>query len=161
MKIGVVSDSHGSIGAIRKAAQMAGKLDLWLHAGDYVQDAVELENLTGTKVIKVAGNGDWMCPDIPEDEYIYTAGKKIWLTHGHKYQVKWGVDILREMTADNKADIIIYGHSHVYSEKRVNTQLFLNPGSVALPRDGKYGSFAIIEISENKNFIELKKYLMT
>ncbi len=140
---------------------MAGKIDLWLHAGDYVADAVELENITGIKVIKVAGNGDWMCPDIPEDEYIYAAGKKIWLTHGHKYQVKWGIATLQEITADNKADIVIYGHSHIYMEQRIKEQLFLNPGSVALPRDGKYGSFAVIKIPENKNFIELKKYLMT
>lgn len=158
MIMGVMSDSHGNTIAVKKAVEKAPHVDLWLHAGDYVQDAVYLEKITSVPVMKVAGNGDWNNTEVAEDEFFMVEGKKIWLTHGHKYQVKWGIDYLRELAQKNCADMIIFGHSHIYLEEYQEGRLFLNPGSVSLPRDGKEGSFAIIKFFVDKNLFQVNRY---
>ncbi|MDQ0204435.1 metallophosphoesterase family protein [Pectinatus haikarae] len=158
MIAGVISDSHGNTMAVKKAIEKAPFVDIWLHAGDYVQDAAYLEKMVTVPVIKVAGNGDWNNTAIPEDKFFVLENKKIWLTHGHKYQVKWGIDYLSELAGRNRADIVIFGHSHVYCEKYEKNRLFLNPGSISLPRDGKEGSFAILELYGDKNLFQVNRY---
>ena len=50
MKIGVVSDTHGDLHALEAVLDQAGEVDLWLHAGDYSQDAPYIEEATGIPV---------------------------------------------------------------------------------------------------------------
>ncbi|MCX7781368.1 MAG: metallophosphoesterase family protein, partial [Negativicutes bacterium] len=50
MRIGVISDTHGNATAIRKAVIAAGPVDMWLHAGDFSQDANVLADLSGLPV---------------------------------------------------------------------------------------------------------------
>ena len=58
MRIGVISDTHGVKKAMDRVILDAGKVDLWLHAGDYSQDAPYLEAKTGVPVYAVCGNCD-------------------------------------------------------------------------------------------------------
>ena len=34
MKIGIVSDTHGNMGAVEAVAEAASDVEIWLHAGD-------------------------------------------------------------------------------------------------------------------------------
>ena len=43
MKIGLISDTHGNTAAIDQAVELAGEIDLWLHAGDMIHDAEYLD----------------------------------------------------------------------------------------------------------------------
>ncbi|WP_196591795.1 metallophosphoesterase family protein [Pectinatus frisingensis] len=158
MKIGIISDSHGNTQTVDKAVKKAADVQMWLHAGDYIQDAEYLSEIVAVPVVKVAGNGDWNNIDVPEDEFINIGNKKIWLTHGHKYQIKWGIDCLRQEAEKNNADVIIFGHNHVYSKQYIDNRLFINPGSIALPRDGEKGSFAVMNFLENKTAIDVQRY---
>ena len=55
MRIGVVSDTHGDLHALRQVLDQAGEVDLWLHAGDYSQDAPYIEEETGIPAQKFRG----------------------------------------------------------------------------------------------------------
>ena len=35
VRIGVLGDSHGDIRSISQAVSLAGKVDLWMHTGDF------------------------------------------------------------------------------------------------------------------------------
>ncbi|EGO65421.1 metallophosphoesterase [Acetonema longum] len=144
MKIGVMSDSHGDKDAIRQAAARAGQVDLWLHAGDYCQDAVFLGRIASVPVITVAGNCDGSAQVRP-DEFMNALDKKIWLTHGHRYKVKQNQDELIWWAGQYGVDIVVYGHTHVADILRQDQVLAFNPGSVAFPRVGS-PSFGLIEI---------------
>ncbi len=148
MKIGLMSDTHGRHKAIDAALKLSGKVDLWLHAGDYVDDADYLAHKSGIETIFVAGNGDWNS-SVPADKYLEIAGKKIFITHGHNYGVKSGLGVLRQAALQKECDCVIFGHSHVYCEAQIDGILFLNPGSVSFPRDGQSGTFAVLEIAED------------
>lgn len=40
-------------------------------------------------IVRLRGNGDWGS-DLPAVQTLHIAGKKIFATHGHLYNVKWG-----------------------------------------------------------------------
>ncbi len=143
MRIGVVSDSHGDRNALLKAVKVAGPIDLWLHAGDYSQDAEALA-ATGVSVFAVAGNCDGASAAKP-DEFTSAANKNIWLTHGHRYHVKNGLQELTWWARHYEVDIAVYGHTHIPEIISTDQLLIVNPGSIARPR-WAYPTFAIISI---------------
>ncbi len=153
MKIGIVSDSHGSTAAIDKmlAHPKAKGVTLWLHAGDVVPDAEYLAMVTEgeAEVRCVAGNSDW--PDVKAkmDDVIEAAGHRIFLTHGHLYGVRFTTKMLCDAAEEEGCDIAVYGHTHV-AEVSIGALTVLNPGSIARPRDAMQGSFLIMELEAGK-----------
>ncbi|MEG6584165.1 metallophosphoesterase [Dendrosporobacter sp. 1207_IL3150] len=144
MRIGVISDSHGDIRAIKKVLEDAKDINLWIHAGDYSQDAELVAGRNNTTIITVAGNCDGACKAKP-DEFIELEDKKIWVTHGHRYDVKQSYHQLLWWAKQYEVDIVIFGHSHVPEVKLLDSVLLVNPGSVSKPRWPK-PTYAIIEI---------------
>lgn len=136
MIIGVMSDSHGDYQAIEKAVKKIGVVDLWLHAGDCCTDAEFLKTLTGIQTIAVAGNCDWPNPQAEVDEFIEVDGLKLWLTHGHRYEVKLNTHLLVDSAKQQAVNIAIYGHTHILENRHYGDVLVLNPGSVARPYFG-------------------------
>ena len=136
MIIGVMSDSHGDYQAIEKAVHKIGNVDLWLHAGDCCKDAAFLKTLSGIETIAVAGNCDWPNPKAELDEFIEVAGIKLWLTHGHRYEVKLNTELLVGSAKQHAVNVVVYGHTHILENKHYGDILVLNPGSVARPYFG-------------------------
>ena len=147
--IGVMSDSHYDLDAIDNAVCMAPDVDCWFHAGDSIADTEYLAKVSGKKVYKVPGNVDWHSTAAPEIT-VDMAGVRIFMTHGHRYQVKWSLDKLAQKAASIGADLVIYGHSHVGAQDEIGGILFVNPGSVSEPRDGLLPSFMKIKITNGK-----------
>ncbi len=149
MKIGIVSDTHGNMGAVEAVAEAASDVEIWLHAGDFVEDARYLEELSDTGVVKVAGNGDWPRTEAPLETVVEIAGHKIFLTHGHTYGVNHGTVQLAEAARAAGCDIAVYGHTHRvdYEEGEI---CVLNPGSASRPRDEMRSSFMTAELLPGK-----------
>ena len=76
MRIGVVSDTHGSLSTAIKLIREMGELDLLLHAGDYYRDAAALAREFNLPVRAVVGNCD-LAAKGPVEEYIELAGWRI------------------------------------------------------------------------------------
>lgn len=149
MKLGVISDTHGSRPDIRKAVLAAGTVDLWLHAGDYSQDTSYLAEISGTKVIAVAGNCDGNS-GAKIDEFVDAGDKKIWLTHGHRYRAKERGGELAWWAEKYGVDIVVYGHSHVPDITWEGKTLLFNPGSTTHPRGGFPASCGKLEIVDGE-----------
>lgn len=151
MKFGVISDTHGDETAIRQAVSSIGKVDGWLHAGDYSQDGNKLAALSGKRIIVVKGNCDGAA-SANIDEFIDVAGKKIWLTHGHRYQVKQGIHELSWWARQYGADVVIYGHTHVPNIFWEGELLLFNPGSAACSNWNDNSTCGILEVDSEGNF---------
>jgi putative phosphoesterase len=140
MKIGVLSDTHINLAEeIPEAVVTAfSKVDLIVHAGDFVGSAV-LEGLKQLGEVRaVHGNVDSMKLRslLPEKEIFAVGGKKIGIAHG------WGSPEgiekrVKEFLGD--VDIIIYGHSHRAKVEQIGGVLFFNPG----PGRQSYGLITI------------------
>ena len=52
--------------------------------------------------------------------------------------------------------VVIYGHSHVYSEEIKDNRLWLNPGSCGYSRFGREVTMAVMKIENGQYTLELK-----
>ena len=78
-----------------------------------------------------------------------TSNKKIMITHGHRYGVKYGLERLYFSALENEVDIVLFGHTHISLNEKYDNILFFNPGSLTHPRLLSKGSYGIIEISDS------------
>lgn len=149
MKILVFSDSHGTLKYMEQAIKTQ-QPDHVLHLGDHVRDAETLmTQFPHLPITYVAGNCDYGNPT-PTEKIITLEGVRIFLTHGHRYQVKYMY--LRAIYAalEEEADILLFGHTH-HAECFAYKGLWaMNPGAAG---NGCYG---IIHISGNTFTMELK-----
>ena len=148
-KIGVISDTHGRGIMVKQAVKALPDMDLWLHAGDNSQDVRFFEGLTTAPVVAAAGNCDGYHATAKLDEFLSVAGKNIWLTHGHRYEVKYGTRELIEKAHALAVDVVIYGHGHIPDITWDDDLLVLNPGSAGFPR-GNIPTCALLVIDQGK-----------
>jgi uncharacterized protein len=144
LRIGVVSDSHGELYMLDRAISLMGKIELLLHLGDHYKDLIKINPKYNYNIDYIVGNNDF-AGSAKSDKLIFVNNKRILLTHGHRYNVNNGLLNLKYKAEEEKADIVLYGHTHKYCVEYMNNILFLNPGSVARPRD-KNASAAILNI---------------
>lgn len=149
MRIAVFSDTHGFLQSIDTALEIAGPVDLVFHAGDISSDADYIREAYRYRVYGVSGNCDTFS-DYPGERLVKLEGKKILITHGHAYRVKYGYDKLLNRAKELSADVVVFGHTHCPEIIKAKGILIINPGSLALPRRGKRPTFGILEISEGE-----------
>ena len=151
MKILVISDTHGDIEKAREAIEDNPDLDLIIHLGDYFRDAQKLSDFFPHIPIEyIYGNSDFMIGDVPSEKILEFNGKRIFITHGHKYSVKWDYNKLCSKAEEMNADILLFGHTHIADMVRKKEYLLVNPGSISDPRDGEGESYLILEIDSKK-----------
>lgn len=154
MKVLVVSDTHGNISNVEEVLDLiknAG-IEAILHCGDYISDMQRLKKLhPEMKVYGVYGNCDGMAYGDDLTKIITLEGVNIFMTHGHKYHVKWGdyEELLIDAAAEG-AQAALFGHSHCAYIGCKDEILLLNPGSISCPRDTNNPSYAILDLKDGK-----------
>ena len=145
MKIAVLSDTHLSSikGLPEKIIDSISRVDLIIHAGDFTTIEVLNELKQLGKIRAVHGNMDSteLKATLPTKEIIGIGNKRIGIIHGGG--APWGIEKrLRNAFAQDRVDVIIYGHSHESQNKVTDGILFFNPGKAS-------NSFGIITIEED------------
>ncbi len=147
MRILVVSDSHGRWGCLLDVINKQPTAELVIHLGDGAGDVTDIMTMHKKPVVSVEGNCDF-CTSAPPLKLIEAGGKKIFATHGHLYGVKKDTRRLSEAARERGADICLYGHTHTAELTFEDGLYIINPGSIAVPRDGKR-SYATIDITDS------------
>ncbi len=131
MRALVFADTHGSISACINAVKLLSPVDLVLHLGDYVPDARKLKHaFPETRFEYVAGNNDYGF-SVPEEKVVDFAGRRIFITHGHREGVKTSLKALAAKVKKNKADMGLFGHTHRQFCDMVDGVWLMNPGSAS------------------------------
>ncbi len=144
MRIGVISDSHGDIALMKKIVQAMGDIDIYIHLGDFVNDAKRV--FKGKKFYFVKGNCD--LTNDKEELVLELNGYKFLITHGHQFNIKFGYNNIYYRALEWDADIVLFGHTHMPISIWYQGRLFFNPGSITYPRGGSKASYGIIEITD-------------
>jgi len=151
MRILVISDTHGDTNKAEEAIRSNKEVSLIIHLGDYYRDAQKLSGMfPNIPVEYIYGNSDFMIENVPAEKLLEVCGKKIFITHGHRYSVKWDYGRLYKKAEELKADMILFGHTHVPEIIEKGDVFLLNPGSTSDPRDESDESYAIIDIDGDK-----------
>lgn len=150
MNILVLSDTHGDIEKAEKAIRDNEDVGLVIHLGDYFRDAQKLSGMfPDLKMEYIYGNSDFMVENIPAEKMLEIEGKRIFITHGHRYSVKWDYERLYKKAEELKADLLLFGHTHIADIVYKGSCCIMNPGSISDPRDDNNESYAVIKIHDN------------
>lgn len=147
MKILIVSDSHGLTEELQEIkARHAHEVQLMIHCGDSELQADEeaLENF-----LVVQGNCDFI-GTFPEDLVKEIDGHRVFITHGHRYGVKTTLLNLSFRAQEADANIVCFGHSHFLGAEIIEDILYINPGSIRLPRGRTEKTYVILEVNGNE-----------
>jgi hypothetical protein len=149
MKILVVSDTHGDTEKLKALIGKTSDIDALIHAGDYETDTAEIKHLyPSLPVYGVCGNCDTGRTE-PPTRLVEIAGKRIFITHGHRYDVNFSLMRLTYTAMENNADIAVFGHTHIPVLTKDRGLYIVNPGSLSRPRGRSKAGYAVINISDN------------
>lgn len=155
MKVLILSDTHRAKRSMDRIVQLIkDEIDLIIHAGDNFRDTVYLKDETGKAIIGVAGNCDF--ENVEREIEFECEGVKIFLTHGHSYGVKYGLNNLAREASKRGANIAIFGHTHCKEDRIVHGVQMINPGSLSLPRDERHGSYVVMNIEDGSYDFEYR-----
>lgn len=161
MKYMFASDVHGSAYYCRKMLEAfelekADRLvllgDLLYHGPrndlpkDYApKEVISMLNGMKNKIYAVRGNCeaevDQMVLEFPVmADYCILAidGKTLYATHGHVYNTS-------NLPPMQDGDVLVHGHTHVLKAEQMEGYIWLNPGSVSIPKEGNPPTYAVLE----------------
>lgn len=162
MKILVFSDIHGSSYYLNKVLEIEKEYDYIVILGDILyhgprnaipkgynpKEVIEILNNRKNKIIAIRGNCDSEVdqmvlnfPMLSDYSTLLYENIRIFLTHGHKFDKEYIVNIL------NDGDVVLSGHTHLIQQESYKNILFLNPGSISIPKGEESNSYAIVENS--------------
>ncbi len=156
-KILILSDSHRwteELDTVKKKHQ--AEVDLMIHCGDSELSANQPE-MSGFVVVE--GNCDYG-QEFPKEAEVDIPGHKIFVTHGHLFSVKSTLMNLYYRAEELNADIVCFGHSHQLGMELMDDILFINPGSIRLPRGRKERTYCLLEVIEELADIRVYDFQM-
>ncbi|MGM9877371.1 MAG: phosphodiesterase [Bacilli bacterium] len=152
MKLLFISDIHGNYECMKKMIDNINyeKPDNIIILGDIFSygyssdsDVIDILNKMKDKLIVIRGNCDKKINDVLCDFKFYDNlmieynNKKIFLTHGHIYNM--------DNLPDMQFDIMLHGHFHMHYIKKYDNKIFASPGSISMPRNNSENSYMVIE----------------
>lgn len=164
MKFLIASDIHGSayFCNLLTEAVLKEKADKVILLGDILyhgprndlprdyapKKVIEMLNPLKEKMLCVRGNCDTevdqMVLDFPilADYAVIQAGERvIYATHGHKFNEN-------TLPPLSKGDILLNGHTHVPKCTEYENYIYMNSGSVSIPKENSPHSYMIFENNE-------------
>ena len=116
--IAILSDTHGLLREEVRARLAVA--DCIIHAGDIDNSLIyhEMERLGEIYVVRGNNDKNW-AENLPESITVTIEGVCFFIVNNKK-------DVPEDLS---NIDVVIYGHSHKYSQEMIDGVLFLNPGS--------------------------------
>lgn len=154
MLIAVVSDTHGSPRAIKLVKKAIESSDVLIHLGDNISDLKYIKEGFKGEVYGVSGNCDFT-NEFQTEQIVEIEGKRFFITHGHKYGVKYNISTIFYKGKEVGVDAVLFGHTHVKVIDQDEGMWIINPGSTSLPKD-RTESMAFIEIKNDSIYAYTK-----
>ncbi len=161
MKLLIASDIHGSAYYCRKLleAYRREEADKLILLGDILyhgprndlpkeyapKEVIAMLNPMKQEILCVRGNCDTEVdqmvlefPILADYGFLYEKGRMIFLTHGHVFNEN-------HLPMLKKGDILLHGHTHVPVCREHEDYIYMNPGSVSIPKEGSEHSYMTYE----------------
>lgn len=143
MKIAILSDTHDLLRP--EVLSLLQGCDCILHSGDISSRKIldQLEKLAPVKVVRGNNDKEW-AEALPLSLDFEVSGLRVYMTHKKK-------DLPKDLSP---YDLVIFGHSHQYSETWANhpggrRTLLLNPGSCGPRRFHQPITLTMLTIRDN------------
>lgn len=148
MYILVISDTHGRVSEIEKVIEKHPEAKHVFFLGDCVRDMEDIPFIYPDRTYHIVeGNCDGYT-EYKSADMVEICGKRIFFTHGHTLGVKLGLEKLYAEAERQRADLVLFGHTHAAITEYADGRHFVNPGSLSSGALG-FRSYAKIDIVEN------------
>ncbi|MDD6507313.1 MAG: phosphodiesterase [Prevotellaceae bacterium] len=160
MKYLILSDIHGSLQRLQRALSFYEEqhCDMLCILGDILnygprnglpedlnpQAIAATLNAMSGHIIAIRGNCDsevdqmlLQFPMLADYTLIVDEGKKLFLTHGHRYN--------RQQLPPGEMDVVFTGHTHLWELEREGHTVFCNSGSITFPKKGNPPTLVIYQ----------------
>ena len=146
MKAAVFSDTHSNTALMVEAVARC-RPDLIIHLGDHSRDtAILREKFPEIPLYSVRGNCD-IGSTAPDRDIVPLGSVKAFITHGHLYNVKYGMlDSLVYAAQEQGAKIAMFGHTHEADYEEMGGVKVINPGTAGA---GRKLTYALVEVYDN------------
>ena len=150
-KIGLISDTHSNLEFLKEAADFLvhqQKINCFYHCGDDYHDADLLLDY-GLPLLRVPGIFEPLYKEksVPAIQTDEVEGSNIILLHDIK-------DLNPE--AQQRAQIVIYGHSHQYEAEKREGKIYINPGHLKdVSHKGRPASFGLLSLSQKEILVKI------
>lgn len=161
MRVLIASDIHGSLKYCRLLVENYKKenCDKLILLGDVLyhgprndlpeeynpKGVIALLNDMADEILCVRGNCEAEVDDMVLDfnvlaDYalLFNNGRTFFLTHGHKFNPQNPPKL-------KKGDVLFNGHTHVSKIEELDGFLYVNPGSVSIPKEGTPRGYIILD----------------
>ena len=145
-KIGILSDTHGLLRP--EVTQALEGCDAILHGGDINRQEIlnQLGRIAPVYVVRGNNDKEW-AGHLPAFLDFLLFGLHVFMTHKKS-------DLPSRLS---DYDLVVYGHSHRYEERRAGGTLFLNPGSCGPRRFGQAVTLAVLELEEDGRTFRVRR----
>ncbi len=172
MKLLFASDIHGSYPDCSKVIKILNNegFDRLFLLGDILyhgprndlpsgyspKNVIALLNENKDKIFCVRGNCDTEVdqmvlefPILADYAMLYLNDRTVFMTHGHNYNNE-------KPPLIKKGDILLHGHTHVQTVDTTRDYVYINPGSVSIPKENNPKSYMTYEngVFEIKNLYD-------
>ncbi len=159
MRILVVSDTHGYNDNLMEVLEREKNISWMLHLGDLEGSEHMIENTAPCPVTMVAGNNDYFTT-APMEAVVQFGKYRIFMTHGHKYGVNYGMLRLKMAARERRCKIAIYGHTHRPCIDEEGGITIINPGSLTYPRQAdRRPSYIVMDVDNSGEIAFTLKFL--
>lgn len=162
MKLMFASDIHGSAYYARMLPEILERegADRLVLLGDLLyhgprndlpreynpKEVIAILNGMKEKLLCVRGNCDadvdqmvLEFPIMADSMMLFLNGRMVFVTHGHVFN-------FADLPSLNRGDVLIHGHTHVQAMQPFGEDnLYINPGSTSIPKDGNQSSYMVYE----------------
>jgi uncharacterized protein len=145
MRIGLISDTHGSIPA--RVLDLFEGVDLILHAGDVEEDYSLAELEAVAKTIAVRGNMDI---DLSLDYYHFARYEDCGILVMHRLQDAYNQRNGGSLVERYRPQLLVFGHTHYPTDNIHESMRRFNPGSPNRPRDGAGPTVGMLNVSQGQ-----------
>lgn len=149
-KLLVISDTHNDKYNLNKVIKTEPNIDNVVFLGDGISEIDETFINSRTPLYSVAGNCD---TDyfIPSQKIINIENTKIFITHGHFYDVKVTLKNVAKEAKANGCNYALIGHTHEQTDETIDGVRIVNPGAVSF-----FGHYAVVTVDNDSIDVELK-----
>jgi putative phosphoesterase len=151
-RIGVIADTH--IHHLKEIpsylVECLKTFDLVIHLGDFVSMEIVDYFKNSHNFYGIAGNHDpqTIKSRLGRSDVIEVNGKRLGLIHGYWFPLFFRYRSLYRFR-NEKLDAILYGHTHVIRNEKINNVLFFNPGSACALWPAPWKTYGILKVGED------------
>lgn len=162
MNLGLISDTHNTIGNLDKAIKKLKEIGVEkiIHLGDNYTD---IDEIGETEILRVPGvfSECYQNPNILNRIVCFFSGWRVLISHtvsSHPNDLKNDIKP-EEYIQDKKIDVVLYGHTHIPNIKKEGEIIYVNPGHLKdEDKKGHPPTFGLLEFTEKDIVIKIYNF---